>query len=247
MRTLKDVQVKFDIKNSFTRKFHKARPVPYSIRDMVSYEIDRLESLGIIQSLKHSEIAAPIVPVVKSKNLKVRICGDFCTTINSISTTETYPIPRIEDLHAILVGGKLITKFDLSNAYLHVLIHPEHRYLTTINTHKGLYVFTRLAFGISSAPAIFHRVMENLFKGIPGVCCYQDDILITGNVTAEHLESLESVFKVIADLELNLTSASSWNLKFAISDTKLTVMDCIHRMTKSKLLLKLKLQEMLQS
>ena len=109
------------------------------------------------------------------------------------------------------------------------------------------YEFTRLAFGISSAPAIFHRVMENLFKGIPGVCCYQDDILIMGNVTAEHLESLESVFKVIADLELNLTSASSWNLKLAISDTKLTVMDCIHRMTKSKLLLKLKLQEMLQS
>ena len=44
--TLKDVQVKFDIKNSSTRKFHKARPVPYSIRDMVSLEIDRLESLG---------------------------------------------------------------------------------------------------------------------------------------------------------------------------------------------------------
>ena len=147
--TLKDVQVKFDIKNSSTRKFHKARPVPYSIRDMVSLEIDRLESLGIIQPVKHSEIAAPIVPVVKGENLKVRICGDFRTTINSISTTESYPIPRIEDLHAMLVGGKQFTKLDLSNAYLQVLIHPEHRYLTTINTHKGLYEFTRLAFGIS--------------------------------------------------------------------------------------------------
>ena len=202
--TLKDVQVKFDIKNSSTRKFHKARHVPYPIRDMVSLETDRLESLGIIQPVKHSEIAAPIVPVVKGENLKVRICGDFHTTINSISTTESYPIPRIEDLHAMLVGGKQFTKLDLSNAYLQVLIHPEHRYLTTINTHKGLYEFTRLAFGISSAPAIFQRVMENLFKGIPGVCCYQDDILIMGNTTAEHLKSLESVFKVIAKSGLRI-------------------------------------------
>ena len=46
--------------------------------------------------------------------------------------------------------------------------------------------------------------MENLFKGIPGVCCYQDDILITGNTTAEHLKSLESVFKVIAESGLRI-------------------------------------------
>ena len=158
--TLKDVEVKFDIKDSITRKFHKARPVPYAIRNMVSQEIDRLESLGIIQPVKHSEIAAPIVPVVKNESSKVRICGDFRTTINSISNTESYPIPRIEDLHASLTGGKHFTKLDLSNAYLQVLIHPEHRYLTTINTHKGLYQFTRLAFGISSAPVIFQCVIE---------------------------------------------------------------------------------------
>ena len=133
--------MKFDIKNSFTRKFHTAMPVPYSVRDMVSHEIGRLESLRIIQSVKHSKIAAPIVPVVKGENFKVRISGNFRATINSISTTESYPIPRTQDLHAILVGGKRFTKLNLSNAYLQVLIHHEHRYLTTINMHKRLYEF----------------------------------------------------------------------------------------------------------
>ena len=45
--TLKDVQVKFDIKDTVVHKFHKARPVPYAIKDMVSHELDRLENLGI--------------------------------------------------------------------------------------------------------------------------------------------------------------------------------------------------------
>ena len=38
----------------------------------------------------------------------------------------------------------------------------------TINTHKGLFRYNRLPFGISSAPAIFQWAMETLLKDIPG-------------------------------------------------------------------------------
>ena len=49
----------------------------------------------------------------------------------------------------------------------------------TINTHMGLYQYNRLPFGVSSAPAIFQRTIENILKGIPRVCVYLDDILVT--------------------------------------------------------------------
>ena len=58
----------------------------------------------------------------------------------------------------------------------------------TINTHQGLYQYTRLPFGIASAPAIFQRLMETILQGIPGVVCYIDDILVTGKNEEEHLE-----------------------------------------------------------
>ena len=62
-----------------------------------------------------------------------------------------------------------------------------------INTHKGLFRYTRLPFGISAAPGIFQRVMDNILQGIPGVVVYLDDILIAGRTVREHLQSLETV------------------------------------------------------
>ena len=45
-------------------------------------------------------------------------------------------------------------------AYQQVLLDEQSRELATLNTHKGLFRPTRLAFGIYSAPGIFQRQME---------------------------------------------------------------------------------------
>lgn len=58
-----------------------------------------------------------IVPVMK-QNGSVRICGDYKVTANRAMKTDTYPIPRIEDLFLAMSGGLTYTKLDLSHAYL---------------------------------------------------------------------------------------------------------------------------------
>ena len=67
--------------------------------------------------------------------------------------------------------------------------------LVTINTHQGLYKFTRLPFGVASAPAIFQRAIDQVLQGIPHCICYLDDILVTGRSDAEHLANLEEVLR----------------------------------------------------
>ena len=62
---------------------------------------------------------------------------------------------------------------------------------TVVNTQKGLFRYTRLPYGISSAGAIFQRAMENLLQGIPGVIVFIDDVLITAKTEADHLKALE--------------------------------------------------------
>ena len=73
-----------------------------------------------------------------------------------------------------------------------------------INTQKGLYRYNRLPFGVSSAPAIFQRTMENILQGLPQVCIYIDDILITGRTEEEHLHNLGKVLERLNKAGLRL-------------------------------------------
>ena len=73
-----------------TPRFHKARPVPFAIRDTISQELDRLEQEGIITPVTHSKWAAPIVPVPK-RDGKFRVCGEYKVTINQALAQEEYP------------------------------------------------------------------------------------------------------------------------------------------------------------
>lgn len=98
-----------------------------------------------------------------------------------------YPLPKTEDLLATLSGGKVFTKLDLNQTYQQVTLEEESRKLVTINTHRSLFQYTRMPFGISSAPGIFQRIMESLLQGIPHVVVYLDDILVAGASKEEHL------------------------------------------------------------
>ncbi|XP_060771407.1 uncharacterized protein K02A2.6-like [Neoarius graeffei] len=96
------------IKEGIVPKFYKPRPVPYAMRKKVEIELERLTKLGIIEPVKFSKWAAPIVPVLKPDS-SVRICGDYKLTVNLVSKLEQYPIPKLEDLfekHFSMVDGR---------------------------------------------------------------------------------------------------------------------------------------------
>ena len=74
-----------------------------------------------------------------------------------------------------------------------------------INTHKGLFRYSRLPFRVSSAPGIFQRVMENLLQDIPGVVVFIDDVLITGPDESCHMVALEEVLRRMEQAGLRLS------------------------------------------
>ena len=117
--------------------------------------------MGVIQPVSYAKWAAPIV-VVRKQNGTVRLCADFSTGLNASLEDNHHPLPVAEDIFATLNGGKFFAKLDLSDAYLQVEVEPESREFLTISTHRGLYQFTRLPFGVKTAEAIFQSIMNNL-------------------------------------------------------------------------------------
>ena len=92
----------------------------------------------------------------------------------------------------------------MSNAYLQLPLDAESKKFTTINTHKGVFEYTRLPFGVASAPAIFQRYMDTLLQGIPQESVYIDDILIAAATIEEHLHTLELVLQRLQQAGLRL-------------------------------------------
>ena len=182
------------IKPEATPTFFKPCPVPFAIKGAVGKELDRLKQQGIIRKVDHSEWAAPIV-VVPKKDGRFRLCGDYKVTINQALSIDQYPLPKPADLFTTLANGTLFSKLDLSQAYLQLQLDETSLPYLTVNSHQGLYQYTRLPFGVALAPAIFQRLIDTILHDVPGVICYIDDILVTGKIKEDHLHNLGEVFQ----------------------------------------------------
>ena len=201
--TYKITIAKLYLKQNSTPRFMRARSVPLTIREKVEAELEQIIATSVIKPVCFSEWASPIVPVLK-RNGQIWICGDFKQTVNPVLQIDKYPIPNIDNLYSKVWGGHYFTQLDLSDAYLQVLLDEESQKLTTINTHKGLFMFTRLCFGIASLPGVFQRIIDQLIQGIPRTVAYLNDILISGRTIEEHNRKLRAVFMRLRDASLHL-------------------------------------------
>eukprot|EP00731_Ephydatia_muelleri_P039008 Em1040g1a len=201
--TMKGVKAKLVLKAGVVPRFIRPRPIPFALKEAVEQEIRHLEEQGILRRITHSSWAAPIV-VVPKKDGRVRLCGDYKMTINQYLEVDRYPLPKPNDLFATLAGGQKFSKIDLSQAYQQLVLEEESCELVVINTHIGLFSYTRLPFGVASAPALFQRAMDSILQGIAGVICYIDDILVTGKDDAQHLQALEQVLSRLQEAGLTI-------------------------------------------
>ena len=89
-------------------------------------------------------------------------------------------------------------------AFHQVELSEESRPITTFVTHKGLFRYKRLMFGVSCAPEMYQRVIQQALEGCEGMRNIHDDIIVHGRTTADHDKRLERVLERIQDKSLTL-------------------------------------------
>lgn len=197
-----------ELKEEARPVFLRARPAPFALREQIEAEIDSLVKEGILVPVDHSAWATPIVPVVKS-NGKIRLCGDFKTTLNKHLVVDEHPLPTTDEMFAVLNGGQKFSRIDLRKAYLQWCVREEDQTKLTLSTHKGLFKCTRLLFGLSCAPAKWQRKIESILSGIEGVVVFIDDICVTGPTDDIHLSRLQQVFERLSKYGLRINQSKT--------------------------------------
>ncbi|KII69063.1 Retrovirus-related Pol polyprotein [Thelohanellus kitauei] len=202
---LKNHEAKIYLKPQATPICQRARQLSSYKRELVEKALKQLLDENIIGQVEYSEWATPIVPVSKA-NGQVRICVDYSTTVNPQIFMPHFTLPRIEDIFADLNGQVMYSIIDLASAYHQMPLSEESRKITTITTHIGLFQFTRLPFGLASAPLVWQKAVDQILSKVERTRCYLYDLIVIGKTKEDHLQNLDKCFSALqkAGVEINL-------------------------------------------
>ena len=140
-----------------------------------------------------SKYGTPVI-LIKKHNGGKRMCIDY-RALNHLTTTNNYPLLRIDDLFNHLKNTWVYSKLDLLSGYWQIPVKEEDWHKLAFKTNLGLWEPRVMPFGVKNGPACFQRVMNDVFQNSYGVnmLVYLDDILIYSPGEEEHLEDLRSV------------------------------------------------------
>ena len=81
-----------------------------------------------------------------------------------------------------------------AKAYLQIPVKEESSKLLCISTHRGLYKFERLPFGVKVTLAIFQQVMDTMLSSLDFSVAYLDDNLMNSKSVIGHKDHVHKVF-----------------------------------------------------
>ena len=183
----------------------KQRPyrLPLTKRAVVDREIADMLDKGIIRP-SHSPWASPITLVPKPDG-SVRFCVDY-RKLNAVTVGDCHPLPHIQDIFDALQGSSIFSTIDLRSGYWQIPMAESDIPKTAFVTHRGLYEFTRMPFGLKNAPAVFQRAMQSVLGDTLGVfsMVYIDDIVVYSRDEASHKDHVTRVLQLLSDYGLVL-------------------------------------------
>ena len=194
--------------NASPHALYAPRSVPLPLWEKVRTELSRMESLGVISKVDQpTDWCAGMVAVPKKKSDDIRICVDL-KPLNKSVMWEVHPLPKVDETLAQLSGAKIFSKLDANSGFWQIPLTQNSRHFTTFITPFGRYWFNKLPFGISSAPEHFQKRMSNILRGLSGVVCQVDDVLVFGKDAAEHDARLMKALKPIEEAGVTLNESN---------------------------------------
>ena len=166
-------------------------------------QIEEMLRDGVIEP-SSSPWSSPIIFVNKKDGSK-RFAVDF-RWLNDVTMKCAYPLPLQQELLDRLAGNRYYTALDLKSGFWQVPLHVDDRMKTAFPTHRGLFHFKVMPFGLCNAQATFQSLMQEVLGPLlfNGALTYLDDVLIYSKTFEEHVSLLRQVFQRLREAGLKL-------------------------------------------
>ena len=82
------------------------------------------------------------------------MCNDY-RKVNSVTKTDSFPEPRVDDSIDNIRHAKYVTKFDLSKGFWQIQLTDRAKEFSAFITPDGLYQYKDMPFGIKKNTSNF--------------------------------------------------------------------------------------------
>ena len=121
------------------------------------------------------------IVIVKKSNGKLRVCLDPRSL-----KRQHFKLPTREEIMSKFAGATVFSKLDALQGFWQVMLDDESSFKCTFNTPFSRFRYLRLPFGIFSAPEVYHKIVHQLFEGLPGVDTSMDDVIVCVSGPRKH-------------------------------------------------------------
>lgn len=164
-------------------------------RRFMDVQIDTWFEEGVMEPLK-SPWSTPVV--IAYCHGKPRFCIDY-RKLNTVTTLDEFPIPRQSEILSSLLGAQVLSSLDTLSSFTQLELDPNDIEKTAFRTHRGLFQFKSMPFGLRNGPSIFQRVMQGILSQYLWLFClvYIDDIVVYSKSYEDHIENLDLILGAI--------------------------------------------------
>lgn len=136
---------------------------------------------------------------------KLRVCFDGSRSVNIGLKTGPCTTPGIQDVLNRCSGASFFSELDCEDAYLQLLLDAESRNIAAFEFEGQAYHFIGAPYGITHIGNIFQTCMETIFKDMPNVLIYIDNIwIISDNDPKLHQTHLMEVIQRCTDFHIRI-------------------------------------------
>lgn len=198
-----DTTIRLELASEYRYNAQLRQYTPLEEQLMKDYVTKELKRGNIERSTAKTSVGLIFVP--KKGTDELRVCGNYIP-LNRCLKQRTHAPPPTSAYRNKITSAKWFSKYDIEEAYYHIKIHPLDRHLTTFRTPQGLFQYTVLPFGISTAPAEWQLYLESVLWEFLGthVTIHLDDILLFTEDERQHMTLAAMLERTLSDAGLKL-------------------------------------------
>ena len=173
------------------------------LREMIQYLLDN----DFIEP-SQSDWSSPCILVPKSDGT-FRMCTDYYRRVNSVTKTDSFPVPRIDDCIDNIGQAIYVTKFDLLKGFWQIPLTDRAKEISAFVTPDGLYQYKVMPFGMKNSPATFKRLINMIITGLHNCKAYIDDAIIYSGEWDQLIKTIREFFERLSKTKLTINLAKS--------------------------------------